>query len=668
GKILASHNGWLYTPRSLEFSPDRKYFAASSLENGNVELRESMTNKLIATYDTDGTIMNRLSFSNDGRWIVGGAVDGTIAVWNRETKEKKAWTGPTSIIMSLSISGDGSLVAAGSRNGGIELYEVQSTRKLCGIGNSKSTNMCIRFVRGQRQLISCSNGSTVDIWNLDYLKDLDKRSPGKSSKTSDKDWPKKLAAYYSYRGLWTWSRVLFDEDKNKRTADENLRDAQLAWGMGDLESARKTFAALKDHSALGFYARLCLRGFASTLKERGFQRFQANDLDGAYKDYSEAIELAPKWGELWFWRGSVRAAQKSPKQAVNNFKRAVTLGYDTAQLHYRRAMAYLALRDLRAAKGDFDVAIKMNPYQVEPYIGRGTLFGMVRREDLARRDYDKAIQVAPNNPLGYTYRGLSHDISEMKEKAEADHNKAVQINPRDEQSRLNRGFHFFKRNMYDKALNDFNSLLARNPRNSMVHGLKGDCLYSKEDWPGALRSYNAAVFYNPREARHYYSRGTVHRILKNYKQAIADYDRYLASNPNPRRVGDVKEYLRWANAKVSGKELGRNPLKKGASELEVNDRFLYTVTLSDAKKYDECSKVYEDIDAFLAKEDSRRINMHYNWGCVLSLNKDADGAFKQLTSSIAAGYKNKEHMASDKDLVYLHRDPRWKKLLESIKP
>lgn len=668
GKMLQSLDGWIYSPRSLEFSPDNKYFAASSLVNGKVELREVMTNKLIMTYDTNETAMNRLSFSENGQWLAGGAVDGRIIVWNRKTGERKGWSGPTAIIMSLSISADGSLVVAGSRNGGLELFEVETGRKLCRIGDPKSTNMCVRFIKGQNQFVSCSAKAVVKIWNLDYLHDLDKYSPGRTSKTSAKDWSKTLANYFKFRGLWTWSRVLFEEDKGARADRDKLVQAQLEWAMGDLENARKTFVSLKDHTEFGFYARLCLRGFATTLRDRAFQRFQVKDMDGAYKDYSEAIKLAPEWGELWFWRGSVRAAQKKPKQAINNFKRSVKLGFATAQLYYRRGMAYLSMRDLRSAKADFDLAIEMNPRRVEPYIGRGTLFGMVRREDLAKRDYDKAIEVAPKNPLGYTYRGLSHDILGKREKAEADHNMAVRLNPNDEQSRLNRGFHFYKRNMYDKAIVDFNSILARNPRNSMVHALKGDCLYSKEDWPSALKSYNAAIFYRPQEARNYYSRGTVHRILKNYKQAVADYERYLASRPDPRRTGDVKEYLRWAKAKVSGKELGRDPLKKEASELEVKDRFLYAYSLSDAKKYDESDKVYQDLDGFIAKDDPRRTNMHYNWGCVLSLNKNADGAFKQLALSIAAGYKNKEHMGSDKDLIYLHKDPRWPKLLESIKP
>lgn len=669
GKMLVSHDGRIYTPRSLEFSSDCRYYAASSLKSSNVELREVQTDKLVRVYETGGIVMNRIAFSHDGKWIGAGASDGTISVWNRESGAvKKAWNGTKSMIMSLALSSDGALLVTGSRNAGLHLFEVASGRMLCKIGAAEATNLSLEFIRDELRILSCSDGDTVDIWNLDYLNDLEKRAPQKVADAPEKVRMKSLAHYYKYRGLWVWARVLLDEDKSKPSDESKLTGAQIAWAMGDLKAAKDAFVALKDHEKYGFYARLCLRGFAATLKERAFQRFQVNDFDGAYKDYSAAIELAPKWGELWFWRGSVRAAQKKPKQAVNNFKRAVKLGYITTQLYYRRAMAYLAMRDLRSAKADFDAAIKKNPYRVEPYIGRGTLLGMVRREDLARRDYTRAIQIAPNNPRGYTYRALSYDISGMPEKAEADHNKAILVDPKDEQARLNRGFHLYKRNLYDKAIVDFNVILQRNPRNSMVHALKADCYYSKQNWSAALKSYNAAIFHNPRDSRHFFSRGTVHRVLKQYKEAIADYERYLVSNPDPRRVPDAKEYLRWAKAKVSGKELGSDPLKKGASEQDVKDRFLYAFTRYEEKDYEASDAVYQEIDGFIAKDDKKRRRMHYDWACVKALKKDLDGAFQQLKAAIASGYKNKEHMASDKDLQELRSDPRWKPLLESIKP
>lgn len=57
----------------------------------------------------------------------------------------------------------------------------------------------------------------------------------------------------------------------------------------------------------------------------------------------------------------------------------------------------------------------------------------------------------------------------------------------------------------------------------------------------------------------------------------------------------------------------------------------------------------------------------YNAGCVHALKKDKDKAFDYLMKAAAAGFGQVEGLDADTDLVGLHDDPRWPKLVEAVK-
>jgi tetratricopeptide (TPR) repeat protein len=544
------------------------------------------------------------------------------------------------------------------------LYQVKNQRKLCEFGAPHKSVTAAQFIGQTKSILSCGNDDAVTLWDLDYFVNPSK-ALGKHANTKERIL--ELGRWYKFRGLWAWSRALLEESRKNKLEVSDIELARLHWQSGDLEAARSIFERLKAEPKEEYYASLCLRGFAATLKGRAFKRFQRGEISAALADYSAAIKIAPEWGELWFWRGSVRAAQRQYNKARNNYNRAFQLGFQTAQLHYRRAMAHLSLRDFNSAKSDFDRSIKMSPNRVEPYIGRGTLHGMMRREKQAQDDYTRAIELKPKSPVSYTHRGLSYAISRMNVKAIADYNKAVALDKYFITARLNRGYFFLKQGQFKKAITDFDVVLKEQPRNPMVHRFRAEALYSLERWDEALKAFNSAIIYKPGDYRNYYSRGNVHRVLKNYKQAVADYKRYLAMAKPQRRIKDLDEYIRWAEAKISGKELGSAPLAKGATKQQVNDRFHYAFSLYEDKNYDKSEAIYREIEALLAERDPRRKSLYYDWSCVLALKKDIDRAFEALGKSIAAGFKNRDHMSTDKDLIILHKDKRWKPLLESIK-
>jgi hypothetical protein len=86
----------------------------------------------------------------------------------------------------------------------------------------------------------------------------------------------------------------------------------------------------------------------------------------------------------------------------------------------------------------------------------------------------------------------------------------------------------------------------------------------------------------------------------------------------------------------------------------------------DAKQYAKCAELYVAIAD--RPNAPRRLQREaaYNAGCCYAQDGKPDAAFAQLERALALGMRDLKHIDSDTDLVKLHGDARWLKLLAAI--
>jgi len=63
---------------------------------------------------------------------------------------------------------------------------------------------------------------------------------------------------------------------------------------------------------------------------------------------------------------------------------------------------------------------------------------------------------------------------------------------------------------------------------------------------------------------------------------------------------------------------------------------------------------------------SQKLNYAYNSACCLALQKKVDSAFVLLDKAVEYGFAYKSHLKNDSDLKILHKNSKWKKLLDKI--
>ncbi|KAJ1933222.1 general transcription repressor [Linderina macrospora] len=203
----APKNGDLYI-RAVCFSPDGKYLVTGA-EDKQIRIWDITTKKIrhiLAGHEQD---IYSLDFSPDGRTILSGSGDRTVRLWDLETgKNVHTFTiddmGPKDAgVTSVAFSPNGQLVAAASLDKMIRLWDASSGQFLERIDGHKDSVYAVAFSPDGRSLLSGSLDKTLRIWDLARL-DSHGRPTGpsgcRSTLTGHKDFV--LSVAYSPDGNW----------------------------------------------------------------------------------------------------------------------------------------------------------------------------------------------------------------------------------------------------------------------------------------------------------------------------------------------------------------------------------------------------------------------------------------------------------------------------------
>ncbi|HET6387143.1 MAG TPA: TIR domain-containing protein [Armatimonadota bacterium] len=151
---------------------------ASSGEDGTVRLW-SRDGRCIHRFAGHDSPMWNVAFSHDGRWIVAGAEDGVIWIWNAvDGTLRCTLRGHNGAVWDVDFDPEGGAVASAGNDGTLRLWDLQTHQPTILTANDGPV-WAAHFSRDGRMLAGACQDGRVQIWMMNKVHAFFKAPPGK---------------------------------------------------------------------------------------------------------------------------------------------------------------------------------------------------------------------------------------------------------------------------------------------------------------------------------------------------------------------------------------------------------------------------------------------------------------------------------------------------------
>ncbi|MEI8293575.1 MAG: tetratricopeptide repeat protein [bacterium] len=278
------------------------------------------------------------------------------------------------------------------------------------------------------------------------------------------------------------------------------------------------------------------------------------DLDGAIRDYDEALKISSDDVALHLGRGAAYFYKGNLQSALEDFDKACKLAPANADAVALRGATRAALQDFAGAKRDFEDATRLRPddsslwsdraaveatsvlvrYRADPNLVFDRTFAPWKESDFApaMKTYARALEINPNEIRALYSRAFLRMVKGDGDGAVEDMRRVVEINqsnnPADQAFFLNGlGMALGRAGDHEAAIATFDKALEIRPNSFRTLNNRATEKFSKGDLAGAKADLNKSVELAPTYMIAYLNRGFVKMGKGETAQAIEDFNKAM---------------------------------------------------------------------------------------------------------------------------------------------
>ena len=239
--------------------------------------------------------------------------------------------------------------------------------------------------------------------------------------------------------------------------------------------------------------------------------------------------------------------KKDYKGAVDSYTKAITLNKQNkiklAILLDKRAQAENDLEQYQKAIEDETAAIVADPNNSDAYWNRGIAYGNSDMYQLAVNDYTKAMLFFKDNNKSlstlYDNRGINERRLKLYQQAIDDHTKAIALNSKNGDAYWHRGIAYNNNHQYQLAIDDYTTAMFYNQEDleDLATLYKNRAVNKRllKQYKEAINDFNTSLQLNPKNGDIYWDRGLTYQYNSDYQLAINDFNSaipYYTSDKN----------------------------------------------------------------------------------------------------------------------------------------
>jgi superkiller protein 3 len=211
-------------------------------------------------------------------------------------------------------------------------------------------------------------------------------------------------------------------------------------------------------------------------------------------------------------------------EALTEFQKAVELNPKLALAHSNIGTIYKRKGDFTAAAKAFAEAVKINHFNFDDSFSLAQMYHKLARFADAVRAYLHACELDPKNYKARLNLGVCYHQAEEMENAIACYTKATEIDSQQPAAYTNLGAAYDSQGNYYQAIHAYNEALERDPNQPMVLVNLATTLMKQERFVNARQALMKATEFDPKLSAAYERLGYCHFRMRNYSDALANYE------------------------------------------------------------------------------------------------------------------------------------------------
>ncbi|MBP7861824.1 tetratricopeptide repeat protein [bacterium] len=277
----------------------------------------------------------------------------------------------------------------------------------------------------------------------------------------------------------------------------------------------------------------------------------------SHEEFNRAIESNPKCSYLYYFDGTTFLQEGKYKSALSRLNKCLQLDpYNSCALVNRSDIKY-KLGDFAGSVFDTNAALTISPGNAFAHMSKGFDHYTYYNYDESIRSYTKAIQLNPLFFDSYLNRAMSYEKANKHSSALLDYEQAIKLRPNEIQAYMRKGLLLSSLGRHREAIVDLKKALALCPQNG-EHQSDLMEIYNELSNSSFQQHLDDEAFYfaelqiklDPKNLKGYCNRAFSYWKWKQYKKAIADFERAIVLNPEY-----SSPYLNLAKVKKCDKDL-----------------------------------------------------------------------------------------------------------------
>jgi tetratricopeptide (TPR) repeat protein len=310
---------------------------------------------------------------------------------------------------------------------------------------------------------------------------------------------------------------------------------------------------------------LTVSAFGQTAKKyykTGEEFFEAKKYADAITQYTNAINLDPKYKDAWYMRGYSYELTYEFSKAAEDFIRAIVFDPKNEELYYHLGKSYYELKKysealtainhslalskkympslqqkihlllatdaILPAKTVADSALEIDNSSANFYL-KGVVLERGQSFKEAEDAYTNSIKKDKKNVDAYIALTLLQVTAFNKtEEAMKNINKAIELVPKSKQAFMARSKVYLKKLDYPLAINDISSAIVLDPNDETMFFLRANYYKQFNQQQNAINDLNKVIALNPKNADALYMRASSFEEIGSMPAAMKDYEALVA--------------------------------------------------------------------------------------------------------------------------------------------